>query len=229
MIMAKRKHIFLTSLILTILIFAAGIMLNYGLDFIRLNVVSDVMLTHELNTDAYLAEQEFTDFFGGAHCDVMNKRIASLKEEIHKVGTDLSSYSRFSFFNKKDFDYLKRKYFLLQLRLWSHIEKLNKECGQSIVPVLFFYEIDQDASERQGFILQEVSKNFEDSVFVVTLDKDYEDEPLVELLALRFNVTRAPTIIVGKMKKEGLVYEKELSDIIDKGVNGKNETILSEK
>ena len=115
--MEKHKNIFLTSLLLTILIFVTGILLNYGLDFVRVNVISDVMLAHELSTESYVVEQEFTDFFGaGKHCDVMNRRIASLKEEIRKVGADLSSYSRFSFFKKQDFDYLKRKYFLLELQ-----------------------------------------------------------------------------------------------------------------
>jgi hypothetical protein len=227
--MKNIKNVLLTSLLLTILIFISGMLLNYGLDFVRLNVVSDVMLSHELSTDAYLAEREFTDLFGGSSCDVMNTRIVSLKDEIRKVGADLGSYSRFSFFNKKDFDYLKRKYFLLQLRFLSHIEQLNKACSKSIVPIIFFYEIDQEASERQGFILQEVSKNFDDSVVVITLDKDYEDEPLVQLLAQKFNVTRAPTIIIAGAPFSGLIYDKELAAIIQTKIIDKNETVHPEK
>jgi len=227
--MKNKKNIFLTSLLLTILIFVSGMLLNYGLDFVRLNVVSDVMLNHELSTDAYLAEREFTELFGGSSCEIMNTRIISLKDEIRKVGADLGSYSRFSFFNKKDFDYLKRKYFLLQLRFLSHIEQLNKACSKSIVPVIFFYEIDQEASERQGFILQDVSKNFDDSVVVITLDKDYEDEPLVKLLALKFNVTSAPTIIIAGDTRSGLIYDKELAAIIQDKILNTNETIPSEE
>ena len=227
--MKKHKNIFLTSLLLTILIFIAGILLNYGMDFVRINVISDVMISHELSTESYVMEQEFINMFGGARCDVMNKRIASLKEEIRQVGADLGSYSRFSFFKKKDFDYLKRKYFLLELEFLNHIQKLNTECGQSFVPILFFYEIDQDDSERQGFILQEVSKNFQDSVVVITLDKDYEDEPLVGLLASRYNVTKAPAIIINDFKKEGMIYDKELSNIIQEKISGNNAAIPKEE
>lgn len=217
--MRKYSNIILLSLVLTVIIFAAGILLNYGLDFIRIDVISDVMLEHELSTQAYVVEQEFISFFGGSRCDVMATRIASLKDEIRKVGADLGSYSKFSFFKKKDFDYLKRKYFLLELDFLSRIERLNKECGQSVIPVLFFYEIDDDDSERQGFILQEVSKNFDEFLVVLTLDKDYEDEPLVGLLALRYNVTKAPAIIINGFKREGLVYEKELEAIISGKLN----------
>jgi hypothetical protein len=209
-----RTRIIVSSLFLTILIFAIGILLNYGLDFIRIGAIADVMSQHELNTAAYLAEQDFTDTFGGNRCDVMNARIAQLKEEIRLVGADLGSYSAFSFFKKKDYDYLKRKYFLLELRFLSLIEQLNKECNKPYISILYFYKIDDDVSERQGFMLADLSKAYEEQVVVLSIDKDYKDEPLVQLLAARYNVTTAPTIIIDNEKKEGLVYTGELNATI---------------
>lgn len=201
---------------LTCLIFAIGILLNYGMDFIRITAITDVMSDHELSTQAFLVEQEFVDLFGGNKCDIMDSRISQLKEEIRQVGNDLSSYSRFSFFKKKDFDYLKRKYFLLELKFFSLVQKYNQECDKPLIPILYFYEIDHDASERQGFILEDVAKAFDRQVIVLTLDKDYEDEPLVGLLAKKYNVTRAPTIIIDGLKKEGLVYTGELNATVIK-------------
>jgi len=177
------------------------------------------MSGHELSTQAYLLEQEMIDSFGGNKCETMDARVSSLKEEIRQVGADLSSYSRFSFFKKKDFDYLKRKYFLLELKFFSLVQEYNHACGKPLIPILYFYEIDQDASERQGFILEDVAKAFEKQVVVLTLDKDYKDEPLVGLLAQRFNVTIAPTIIFDGVKKEGLVYTKEINATILKVIS----------
>ncbi len=210
----KHKNVLLNSFLLTCLIFAAGILLNYGLDFIRIDVISTVMSGHELSTQAYLLEQEMAGLFGGNKCEAMAARISSLKEEIRQVGVDLSSYSRFSFFKKKDFDYLKRKYFLLELKFFSLVQKYNQDCGRSIIPILYFYEIDQDASERQGFILEDVAKSFDRQVIVLTLDKDYKDEPLVGFLAQKYNVTIAPTIVFDGVKKEGLTYTGELNATI---------------
>ncbi len=209
-----RTKIIINSLFLTILIFAFGILLNYALDFVRINTIADVMSRHELNTAAYLAEQEFTDSFGGNRCFVMSTRIAQLKEEIRDVGSDLGSYSAFSFFKKKDYDYLKRKYFLLELRFLTLIEQLNRECNRPYIPIIFFYQIDDDVSERQGFILADLSKDYEQEVIVLSIDKDYKDEPLVQLLAARHNVTSAPTMIVDNEKKEGIVYTGELNATI---------------
>jgi len=209
-----RTQIIISSLFLTILIFAIGILLNYALDFVRISTIADVMSQHELNTAAYLAEQDFIDSFGGNRCEIMNARIAQLKEEIKTVGADLGSYSAFSFFKKKDYDYLKRKYFLLELKFLSLIEQLNKECNRPYIPIIYFYQIDDDVSERQGFILADLSKDYEQQVIVLSIDKDYNDEPLVKLLAAKYNITTAPTIIVDNEKKEGLVYTGVLNATI---------------
>jgi hypothetical protein len=84
---------------------------------------------------------------------------------------------------------------------------------------LFFYEIDNDLSERQGFVLQEVSKSFEDNVVVLSIDKDYEDEPLVQMLVEKYDIRSAPTTIIDDVKKEGLFYAADLGKVIKKRLN----------
>ena len=211
----KHVNVLITSLLITILLFTVGILINYGMDFVRIESIVDVMSAHELSRDAYFIETEFTELFGGNRCKIMQERIIGLKYEIQQVGADLSSYSSFSFFKKKDFDYLKRKYFLLELRFLALVHQINKDCGNPYVPIVFFYEIDNDPSERQGFILDELSKHFKKQVVVLSLDKDYKDEPLVELLTKKYNVTSAPTLIINEQKFEGLKYKKELKSIIN--------------
>lgn len=215
----RPQNVFLTSLILTVLIFAIGVLLNYGLDFIRIDSISTVMTSHERNTDAYLTEALFADVFAGSRCEVMNARILDLKKEIQNVGVELSSYSHFSLFNRKDFDYLKRKYFLLELRFLSLVLQVNDACNKPYIPILFFYEIDDDTSERQGFILQEISKEYEDRIVVLSIDKDYADEPLVAMLVAKYDIVSAPTTIIDDVKKEGMFYAREFNQIIKKKIN----------
>jgi len=172
-----------------------------------------------LKHESYAVERFFTETFGGEQCDVMISRIGDLKQEIRKVGEDLGSYSRFSFFRRKDYDYLKRKYFLLQLQFLSTIQKLNNECEKPYLSILFFYEIDQDASERQGFMLQELSKEYEQELIVLSLDKDYKDEPLVNLLVENYGITEAPTLIIDGKPNTGLMFTGELNATIQKFLN----------
>lgn len=209
--MDRQRQVLVQSLILTILIFVSGIVLNHFFDEARLGLINDVLRAHEIDSDAYQVEQLFTQMYGGNQCEVMSARIGDLKKEIRKVGEDLGSYSRFSFFRKHDYDYLKRRYFLLELRFLALIERLNKECSKPYLPVVFFYEIDDDASERQGFILEDLSEEYDSQVVVLSLDKDYKDEPLVGLLAKSYNVTFAPTMIIDGERFEGLKYTGDLN------------------
>lgn len=201
-----KRSIFLSSLVLTVLIFALGILLNYALDFVRIATIADVMAEHEVSTASYLIEQEFVNAFGGNKCDIMQRRVAKLKEEIRKVGGDLGSYSGFTWFKKQDYDYLKRKYFLLELKFLTLINQVNRDCNKPYVPILFFYAIDDDASERQGFILDDISKAYEQEVVVLSIDKDYADEPLVQLLVAQHNISTAPTLLIDGERFEGLAY-----------------------
>ncbi len=214
--MDERTKILGGSLLLTILIFAVGILLNHAFDAFRISIIENVMTAHEIDTEAYRVENFFAETFGGEQCDIMVARISDLKKEVRKVGEDLGSYSRFSFFRKKDYDYLKRKYFLLELRFLALIQKLNKECDKPYLPIIFFYEIDQDESERQGFILQDLSEDYDQYLVVLTLDKDYTDEPLVKNLAASYNITQAPTIVIDGKPLTGLIYTGELNASIQK-------------
>ena len=209
-----QKSIFFTSLVMTIAIFSIGFLINYGLDYIRIDIILDTVENHELDILSYLIQQEFIDTFGGDKCEFMKSKVNDLKEELKQVGVDLSNYGGKSIFKKKDFDYLKRKYFLLELNFYNLIEKLNKECGKSYISIIFFYEIDDHPSERQGYILDDVSK-MDKKVVVLSFDKDYPDEPLLNLLKLKYNITKAPTTIIdNELIYDSIVYSGQIKAVI---------------
>lgn len=219
--------VLLTSLLLTVLIFGAGIALNYSFDFLRINSIVQIMNEHEVDSEAYLAQTEFISEFGGDQCEAMNSRIEDLKKEMKKVGDELATYGKLSFFKKKDFDYLKRKYSLLELKFLMIINRLNEQCGHPYTTILFFYEIDHDLSERQGYVLSEINLKYPQNVIVLSFDRGYTDEPLVKILMGKFNITTAPTTIIEETTKlEGLHYEEEIKGIVEELITRKK---ISEK
>ncbi|MBI4146101.1 hypothetical protein HY489_02070 [Candidatus Woesearchaeota archaeon] len=209
--MDAQRTVLWRSLLLTVLIFAVGILLNHVFDAVRIDTIVGVMREHEVHNDAYRVERFFTSEFGGEECELLTSRISDFKKEIRKVGEDLGSYSRFSFFRRNDYDYLKRKYFLLEFRFLALVERVNRECDHPYVPIVFFYEIDDEDSERQGFILEDLSKGYDQQLVVLSLDKGYVDEPLVQVLARNYNVTTAPTMVIDGVPYEGLHYTGELN------------------
>jgi len=212
---SRQKHVFLTSLLLTLAIFCVGIILSYLLDFVRINEITKVIDSHELDTEAYFIQQDFVGQFGGNECNDIEERLAVLKQEVRKVGIDLSNYGSKSFFKKNDYDYLKRKYFLLELELLDMVNNVNDQCGHTYVPVVFFFKIDDNPSERQGFVLDDINDAYRSQVAILAIDKDYQDEPLVKMLVSRYNVSTAPTMIIDNSQKVGrLMYTGELNATI---------------
>lgn len=202
----KRK-VFLISLLLTLLVFLIGIIANYILDSFRYSEIEKEIENYEIDTTAYYLEREFVGAIGQDKCAVMTKRFFDLKEEVHDVGQALTKYKHRTFFAKVDFDYLKRHYFLLELKFYVLINKLNEECDSNYANLLFFYEIDDEDSITQGYVLDDLSQSYTDNVVVLSVDKDYEDEPLVRLVVNKFNVTTAPvTILNSNIRFEGLHY-----------------------
>ena len=74
--------------------------------------------------------------------------------------------------------------------------------------IIFFYEIDDTVSERQGFVLDEISLDYQGQVIVLSFDKDYTDEPLIPILRDTYQVISAPTIIINNQYKEDLQNQK---------------------
>ncbi len=212
--MNKKHAIIWKSLLITILIFSSGVILNHFFDFYRINEINSVMRDHELDSDAYRVERLFSEVFDEEACDIMTARFFGLKEEIKKVGADLGTYSRFSIFRKTDYDLLKREYILLQLKFYALLKQLNTDCGQPYLPVLFFYTIDEDESERQGFILEDLANSYKNQVVILAIDKDYKDEPLVPLLVEHYGITRTPAVVINEEVTFGLHYVGQINSTV---------------
>ncbi len=215
--MAYKKSIFFTSLALTVLIFSTAIILNYSLDFFRLGSILGAIKEHEINYESYLAEEEFASAFGGDTCRILYNRIETLKEEIIKVGNEISNYGQISVFKKKEYEQLRRQYFLLQLKFLPLIEKANADCSSNYIPILFFYKSEDEKSERQGYILSEISKKFPKNVLVISLDAEYEPEPIILILLEKYNITETPSLIIGgRIRHNQLAYQDEIEPEIAK-------------
>jgi hypothetical protein len=210
-----KKHVILLSFLLAVLIFTLGVILDYGLDVWRLGRINHVLESNNLDIQAYALEQEFIEYSDLNKCTFLTSRVAILKEDLKEVVEDLGTYQGKSFFNKNEFDAIKRKYVLMQLNFYTLILKANEDCGKIYFPILFFYTIDEQDSISQGYILDEFIKHHNTSVFTFALDKEFEDEPLLDLLIKQYNVEDTPTLIINQdIIKNGITYQGELESYL---------------
>ncbi len=214
--MALPKHIFFTSLAITICVFVAGLLLGWNLDTLRTDQVQSDLRSNELDTESYLIEQAFWNSIGGDDCSFAEPRLNSLSVELAEVGQYLNNYQKKNLFEEDDFQYLARRYFLLEVKGYILYNDLKEKCDIDNDVILYFYGSDDDYSEKQGYVLDKVVDKANGTVDVFSINKDFEEDAALETLKLYYNITITPTIIInGETKKEGYVSYEEIKELLN--------------
>jgi|SRR3989344_4671492 len=209
--MVRKKNLtkaFFVSIIVGALIFSLGLFVGYGLDVLRIKDVSTSLSEVELQTLDYITSQEFIEFFGGSNCELLNSRLSYISPQLFKIGQTLTSYEERNIFSGNDYELLKSKYFLLEIRAYILFNKLNEECGFDNNIILYFYEQHQENSKRQGEVLNKLVNI--DKATVFSFDKDFE---IIKFLVEKYGINTAPTVIVNENQRfEGLTFLSDLRE-----------------
>ena len=151
--MVEHKSLLAKAFILTALIFVIGVILGFYLDSLRSDEALFNLRNSELDAQSYLSEQEFFEEFGGYDCTIAGKRIDDLSKQLGELGPYIVNFERKNLFKQEDYEYLLRKYFLMEVRTYTQFTKLNRECGLNKTLILYFFDPEDSVSERQGKIL----------------------------------------------------------------------------
>lgn len=210
-----KKYILVTSFIIAAVIFFSGFGLGWIVDHFREDRLLTAMQQNELDLESYIVEQQVIQTLGGDRCSLLSLRLENARGLLGDIGKDLSRWNpkKTGSLQKDEFDYMKRRYFILEIRFFSLLEELKQFCGTDYDVILFFYSVEHQDSQKQGYVLDELvgrSKN----LVVLSIDRDYEAEPLVGLLAHKFDVDASPTIVVNGQKFEGFVSKAQVESLI---------------
>ncbi len=208
------KRIFLTSLVITVLVFIAGLMLGWNLDEYRTNKLLKEVKENELATESYLVEQLFIGGLGGDKCISAQPRINMLSSELAELGKIIETYEENKLFSQQEYDYMVRRYFLLEMKTYVLYNSFKNDCGSESDVVLFFYDQNEE-SKKQGYVLDAVVEKNPASIAVFSINKEFAKDPAIEALKLYYNVTKAPTLIINNERtKEGFVGIGELEGLL---------------
>lgn len=209
-----RKHMFFTAAVLTAVVFLSGMLLGWGLDRYRTKNIFEDLRQNELDAESYIVEQQFFNAMPNATCDIAKTRIDALSIDLGEIGRTLAGFSGKSIFEKNDYDYLTRKYFLMEIKTYLLFGEFLEQCPSNGTRILYFYRIDDRESLNQGYAIDEiVLKNNDVKVF--SFDIEYDKDPLIKSMKKYYNITDAPTIIVdGEVKREGYVGVTALKPLV---------------
>lgn len=209
------------SLVVTFLLFLLGVSLGVIIDQERVKWSEKQARINEIKYESsqiqYLLLSELEE--NKNECTVLQKalekNIAELAENLEKM----LEYEKNSYINKQEYSTLKRKYLLSNLKYWLLSKKVVKVCpNYDVVNVLYFYSTEKcKICPDQGVVLTYFKKLLDEKLLVFPIDIDLKkEEPTIELLMVKYNITKLPSLVINEKKYEGIIYKKDLGRIICK-------------
>lgn len=184
------KQALLITTLLVCIVFVIGVILGNSWNTGQTEI-SKTLKQSELDTESFLVEQELFESFE-TNCALTEKRLSSLSDELWKLGKILGAQNAKQELGEENYNFLKRKYHLMQIRTYVLDKKLQQDCGVKTNIILFYFKQDDTLSEQQGKILDELVKQYPLHVFAI----EYQYSKELEFLEDYYEIKNTPTLVV---------------------------------
>ena len=184
------KQALLITFLLVCIVFALGVLTGNSWKS-ESNEVSKTLRQSELDTESFLIEQELFETFE-TNCPLAEKRLTALSEELWKLGKILGATNAKEKLGEENYNFLKRKYHLTQIRTYVLDKKLQQNCGSKTNVILYYFTQGDQLSDQQGKILDELVEKYPLHVFAI--EYDYSKE--LQFLEDYYEIKQSPSIVV---------------------------------
>ncbi len=190
-----KLRVVLAFLIATFL-FVTGFLLGYGFSYFKFQ---EITKQEEAIRFDLLSIDLQSEFLSSCDEEILN----SISGELEEMGSFLGILEEK--FGKTDPQVLeeKKKYTLLEVQHFLNMKKYKEICNKSIDTVLFFYSnlpINEDESERIGYILSTLKAKEQEKLMVYSFDFDL-DTSMIKILRTVYNVTQENSVVINENKK----------------------------
>ncbi len=197
--------------VVSFVIFILGFLLGFTILDLQMEDLRMEMDKNELELRNVQLELVFLDMLGNdTLCSYLAERIRYIDKKAWELGNKLVSPEGL---NEKYFDIIKRRYSISLIEDWLFSKELSERCKTNRVNVLYFFEIDSDICQSQGYVLDYLVEMDEGSnLHIFAIDKNL-DEPVIQIIVQGYEITEAPAIAVNGKKYEGFRNKEELMEI----------------
>jgi len=143
-------------------------------------------------------------------CDLIGIQIQRLSNSLHETGKKLAAYKASKELTT-EFDTLKRKYALLEVRTWMLAMENREQCNSDTVDIFYVYGLDQYDSS-QGYVLDFFKERIGQKLLVFSVD----NETPLSILDLVFSdkkITSTPSLVINGENK-GELSSEEFKEVI---------------
>jgi hypothetical protein len=205
---------FALAFVLTSFIFLIGLLVGYTLTAERTGYLENVAYKQKLDYESLQLQSLYLNLnANNASCFIFNNILETSLNDVGNAQAKVDLYMQES--SKDSYIELKREYLLAQVRYWLLNEKIKENCDAEHVSVLYFYS-NEDCVEcgAQGTILSYLKEKLKDKLLVFSIDADFNQEPMINVLTQTYNITKIPSIVINDYVFEELIGKTNLTNEI---------------
>jgi hypothetical protein len=202
---------YLLAFVLTIIVFAGGIIMGLFIENLRLADTKQNSLLEKANLQSLQLQQRYIDS-GIADCDALNRVLETNIAELTRKMAIVVDYDKNAILNQKEFRLQLRDYFLTEIQYFLITQEIDQKCSKENIKIIYFY--DESSIDTQGEILDYLKKLFGHKVLVFSLNSAFKEEPMIDIMLTSYNISQFPSVVVGDKVFHGHSSVKELHSAI---------------
>jgi hypothetical protein len=208
------KNVFWQALILTIIVFIAGIFLGIAYEGSKINEINDYYALSEIFLMDSFALSKFTNVIdtGLVDCDVLTDTNIEFADKIYTEAHMLEQYEESGKLSEA-LKILHRKYDLLRTLLWINLMDIPDKCKEKVSVVVYLYEYEtkdlvKKATNRVwSKILFDLKQEMGNKIILIPIAVD-TDLASLNFLISRYDISEYPVVIID----EHIISEINLVD-----------------
>lgn len=211
--MMNLRRIYILTAALTLVVYIAGILTGWMVAGSSLQSFENDLRT--IKSDLESAQQELLLLSARdvAGCAVIASLATDITGRLGRVVEQLLALEGQGQSQTASFTELKKTYIELSVRAWILRNTLNKNCAQTVLPILYYYSVPCEPCLEQGKALDAVRSTYGPDIAVYVIDRGF-DHPLVSTLAASHGINQTPALVIGEDTMLGLVPAERLSSLV---------------
>lgn len=196
--------------LLIVIVFSIGIIVGRSASNPELSEVNAFVKQSELTTESYLIEQELLAGLE-KNCDLAQLRLTGLSSELWQLGKLLGTATAKQDLGEENYDFLKRKFHLMQIKTYTLFHRLRQDCAVNVPVILFYYSQHDPQSLEQGAILDTLVTDLDVKVFAIELNYSQE----LRFLEEYYDIERTPALVANfETVRRGLTSRDDLAALV---------------
>lgn len=209
------KESLLKATVATLVVLSVGVLAGMQVDGARANYLEQQVQDSTIRSETFLVTQSYLEESSRNYCQIVDEQIPRMAKENAQIGRNLQSFEGRSRTRESDFKYLKRRYYINQLRLYNLLSGYEKRCEGNITRIFFFFDSSVQ-SKRQGAVLTDYRKDNRNSTYIFSYNLNTANSTVLEILKTDYGIQEGPSIVInGNETYRRYVSLKELERLLE--------------